>query len=337
MQERRPRFTRRGFFFANNISRRIEIFNLSVQSFALQMYNSRMNRRTFIETSIATAFATSLPGPVFAAAPHQINKVGVQLYTVREAMKADVPGTLAKVAAIGYKEMEFAGYFGHSPKEIHAMLDQNGLTSPSCHVSYDVVENHWPEALDSAHQIGQTFVVCPMIDEKLREAPDGYKRVAEQFNKAGEASKKAGIQFAYHNHFWEFEPDKNLGGKFPYDFLLQNTDPNFVKMEMDLCWISVAGQDPVAYFAKYPGRFPLVHVKDMKVLPKVTPEEVSSLNLDEVAKNMTSVGDGIIDWKRIFAHAEKGGIQHYFVENDFPKEAFANLTASYAYLSKLRF
>jgi sugar phosphate isomerase/epimerase len=300
------------------------------------MYNPPMNRRTFIESSVATALVSSLPGPVFAATPHQIDKIGVQLYTVRDAMKTDVAGTLAKVAAIGYKEMEFAGYFGRSPKEIRTLLDKNSVTSPSCHVPYDTVENHWPEALDSAHQIGQTFLVCPWLDEKLRQA-DGYKKVAEQFNIAGEASKKAGIQFCYHNHFWEFVPDKGLGGQFPYDFLLQNTDPNFLKMELDLCWISVAGQDPVAYFEKYPGRFPLVHVKDMKSLPNVTPEQVGSLDLKEVAKNMTSVGNGVIDWKRIFAHSEKGGIQHYFVENDYPKEAFADLTASYAYLSKLRF
>ena len=114
-----------------------------------------MNRRTFIETSVATAIATSLPEHVLAAASHKIDKVGVQLYTVRDAMKTDVPGTLAKVAAIGYKEMEFAGYFGKSPKEIRALLDSNGLTSPSIHVPYDVVEGHWPDALESAHVVGQ--------------------------------------------------------------------------------------------------------------------------------------------------------------------------------------
>ncbi len=301
------------------------------------MYNPPMNRRTFIETSLATALSSSLPGRIFADAPHKIDKIGVQLYTVRDAMNTDVPGTLAKVAAIGYKEMEFAGYFGQSPKEIRALLDKNGLTSPSSHVPYDVVEGHWPEALDTAHQIGQTFIVCPYIDEKIRQSPDGWKKVVDQFNRAGEASKKAGIQFAYHNHFWEFAPEKSLGGMFAYDYLLQNTDPNLVKMEMDLCWISVAGQDPVAYFKKYPGRFPLVHVKDMKVLPKAAPDQLAALKMEEVEKGMTSVGDGIIDWKRIFAHAEEGGIQHYFVENDVPKDAFANLSASYAYLVKLRF
>jgi len=301
------------------------------------MYNSRMNRRTFIENSVATAFLTSLPARTLASAPHEIKQVGVQLYTVRDAMKADVPGTLAKIAAIGYKEMEFAGYFDHSPADISALLKKNNITSPSTHVGYDIVETKLPEAIETAHTIGQTYIVCPWIDEKTRTTADGWKKVIDTFNKAGEACKKAGIQFAYHNHWWEFEPDKALGGKFAYDYLLESTDKNNVKMELDLCWISVAGQDPVAYFKKYPGRFPLVHVKDMKALPKVTPEELATYKMDEIEKGMTSVGDGVIDWKRIFASADVGGIKHYFVENDFPKEAFGNLAASYAYLAKLRF
>ena len=301
------------------------------------MYNSPMNRRTFIEASVATALATSLRRSAFAAATHKIDKIGVQLYTVRDAMKTDVPGTLAKIAAIGYKEMEFAGYFGQSPKDIRALLDKNGLSSPSSHVPYDVVVAHWPEALDTAHQIGQNFIVCPMIDEKLRQAPDGYKRVAEQFNKAGEASKKAGIQFAYHNHFWEFEPDKNLGGKFPYDYLLQNTDPNYVKMEMDLCWISVAGKDPLSYFNKYPGRFPLVHVKDYVNDPNATSSYAGATGSVEFKGRLADAGKGTIDFKRIFAESEKGGIKHYFVENDDAKQPFEDIKISYDYLSGLRF
>ena len=296
-----------------------------------------MNRRAFLENSVATAFISSLPTHVFAAAPHEISKIGIQLYTVRDAMKADVPGTLAKVAATGYKEIEFAGYFGHSPTEISELLKKNGLTSPSSHVGYDIVENHWPEALETAKTLGQTNIVCPYIDEKIRGTADGWKKIVDTFNKAGEASKKAGIQFAYHNHWWEFVPDKALGGKFAYDHLLESTDKNNVKMELDLCWISVAGQDPVAYFTKYPGRFPLVHVKDMKVLPKVTPDQLATYKMEEIDKGMTSVGDGIIDWKHIFANADVGGIKHYFVENDFPKDAFANIAASYTYLAKLHF
>jgi len=295
-----------------------------------------MNRRTFLESSFAAAAISSLP-PESLAAQHKIERVGVQLYTVRDLMKNDFAGTIAKVAGIGYKEFEFAGYFDHSPQDIRAILQKNAVTAPSCHVSYKIVEQHWPETLEAAHTIGHQFVVCPSIDDSQRKQPDGYKRAAELFNKAGEASKKAGIQFAYHNHTIEFQPDTNLGGKLPYDFLLQSTDPSYVKMEMDLCWAIVAGQDPVAYFNRYPGRFPLVHVKDVSKLPKVAPDQVWTIDLKAVEQDMVPAGSGVIDWKRIFAKADIAGIQHYFYENDAPKEAFVDLKASYTYLSGLQF
>jgi sugar phosphate isomerase/epimerase len=294
-----------------------------------------MNRRTFLESSVAAAVSTSLPTRAFPAT-RTIEKVGVQLYTVRNSMKTDFAGTIAKVAAIGYKEFEFAGYFNHSPKEIRLILEKNTVSAPSCHVDYKIVQDHWPETLDAAHTIGQQYIVCPSIDDTQRKQPDGYKRAAELFNKAGEASKKAGIQFAYHNHTAEFQPDPNLGGKLPYDFLLDSTDLSFLQMEMDLCWATVAGQDPVAYFNRYPGRFPLVHVKDVSKLPRVTPDQVGSINLKLIEADMVPAGKGVIDWKRIFASAEKAGIQHYFYENDAPKEPFTDLVVSYAYLSTLK-
>ncbi len=295
-----------------------------------------MNRRQFIEASLATAAISSLPMSA-SAEMHRIDKIGVQLYTVRGAMKTDFAGTLAKVAALGYKEVEFAGYFDHSPKDIRALLDKNGLVSPSCHVDYNTVQNKWPQAIEAAHTIGHQFIVCPWIDESQRQAPDGYKRAVELFNIAGAASKKAGVQFAYHNHYWEFEPDAHLGGKMPYDYMLEAGDKENFKMEMDLCWINVAGQDPVAYFERYPGRFPLVHVKDMKKLPHVAPDKLATLKFDDVTANMADVGSGEIDWKRIFSHLGNSGVQHFYVEYDEPEDAFASLTASFAYLSKLRF
>jgi sugar phosphate isomerase/epimerase len=196
------------------------------------------------------------------------------------------------------------------------------------------VEKKWAEQIEVSHSIGHKFIVCPWIEEKQRVEPDGYKRAAELFQKAGEQSHQAGIQFAYHNHTFEFQPSQALGGKLPYDVLLA-TDPKYVKMELDLCWISVAGKDPVEYFNKYPGRFPLVHVKDMKQLPEGA--EGPTSNPDKEMPNMTEVGGGIIDWKRIFSHSEKAGIQHYFVEHDYPADAFASITKSYAYLSTLTF
>jgi sugar phosphate isomerase/epimerase len=295
-----------------------------------------MNRRAFIESSVATGLL-SLPKSAFGAT-HRIEKVGVQLYTVRDLMKTDFAGTIGKVASIGYKEVEFAGYFDQSPSDIRAILDKDGLAAPSCHVSMDIVQNHWPETLEAARAIGQTFIVCPWIDEKERKTADGWKRVVEIFNKAGEASQKAGIQFAYHNHWWEFGPDAALGGKLPYDYLLESSDPKLVKMEMDLGWASVAGQDPVAYFKRYPGRFPLVHVKDFKSLPHIPPDQLatySSHKLEE--EEMTAPGSGVIDWKRIFSYSDLAGIQHYFLEHDVPKDPWATLTDGYKYLSTLRF
>jgi sugar phosphate isomerase/epimerase len=294
-----------------------------------------MNRRSFIGTSIAAAIAASRHA--WPAETHPIDRVGLQLYTVRDLMKKDFEGTIAKVAQIGYKEVEFAGYYDRSPQAVRAILEKDGLTSPSTHVGYDIVEKKWSEALDAAHTIGHTFVVCPWIDAKQRKTPDGWKRAAELFNHAGEAAQKAGIQFAYHNHAFEFEPSEALGGKLPYDFLLAETDPNLVKMEMDLCWITVGGQDPVKYFDRYPGRFPLVHVKDWTTKGPGGNDYGGATGASKKPGHMTDVGQGEIDFKRIFAQSGKAGIQHYFVENDEPKSAFEDIKISYDYLAKLKF
>jgi sugar phosphate isomerase/epimerase len=291
-----------------------------------------MNRRAFLATTTAAAAATLLKSRLtWAAADHKINHLGVQLYTVRDQMKLDFDGTLSKVAAIGYKEVEFAGYFDHSPKEVRAALNSHGLTSPSCHVPYDVLGDKWPEQIESAKIIGQEYIVCPWIPEELRKQPDIWQRAAETFNRAGEASKKAGIQFAYHNHWFEFLP---VNGKLPYDMLLEQCDANLVKMELDLCWITVGGGDPIKYFNRYPGRFPLVHVKDVKSLPPVT--AAGTQDFGSSLKDMTAVGGGIIDWKKIFAHSENAGIKHYIVEHDKPEVPLDSIKASYEYLTKLR-
>ena len=291
-----------------------------------------MNRRTFLETASTVTAATLLANKFsWAAGQHKIDKVGVQLYTVRDLMKSDFDGTIAKVAQIGYKEVEFAGYFDHTPQQVRAALDKTGLTSPACHVEYGLLApDKWPGQLESAKVIGQSYIVNPWIPEEARKTDDDWKRAAETFNRAGEESKKAGIQFAYHNHWFEFLP---VNGKLPYDTLLELCDKNLVKMELDLCWITVAGADPLKYFDRYPGRFPLVHVKDVKTLPKITTGGPQNFG-DTV--DLTEVGSGIIDWKRIFAQSDKAGIKHYFVEHDHPKAPLESIKTSYEYLSKLR-
>src|ERR1022692_2555344 len=290
-----------------------------------------MNRRTFLETATTLSAATLLTSRLgWAATEHKAEHIAVQLYSVRDAMKEDFDGTLAKVAKVGYKEVEFAGYFGRTAQQVKASLEKVGLTAPSTHVQYDELDDKFPSVIETSKTIGMNYIVCPWIPEELRKSPDIWKQAAKKFNHCGEQSKKAGIQFAYHNHWFEFLP---VDGKLPYDELLKECDANLVKMEMDLCWITAAGADPIKYFNQYPGRFPLVHVKDLKKLPNITAG--GSQNFGDTV-DLTAVGGGIIDWKKIFAQSEKAGIKHYIVEHDKPENPFESITKSYDYLNKLR-
>jgi len=289
-----------------------------------------LNRRNFLKTATTAAALTTLPTRfLWAAAEHKIKHIGVQLYTVRDLMKDDFEGTIAKVAQVGYKEVEFAGYFARTADQVKAVLQKDGLKAPSTHVQYDELDDKFPSVIEFSKAIGLDYIICPWIPENLRKSPDIWKQAADKFNKCGEQTKKAGIQFGYHNHWFEFLP---TDGKLPYDELLRLCDANLVKMEMDLCWISTTGTDPVKYFEKYPGRFPLVHVKDVKTMPKISTGGAQNFG-DTV--DLTEVGSGVIDWKRIFAHADQAGIKHYIVEHDHPKQPLASIKTSYEYLSTL--
>ena len=289
-----------------------------------------LNRRTFLKTTGIAAAVSLVPTRfLWAAGEHKIDKVGVQLYTVRDLMKNDFEGTIAKVAQIGYKEVEFAGYFGRTSAQVKAVLDKNGLKAPSTHVQYDELDAKFPSVIEFSRAIGLEYIVCPWIPPELRKSPDIWKQASDKFNKCGEQTKAAGMQFGYHNHWFEFLP---TNGVLPYDELLRLCDPNLVKMEMDLCWIETTGTDPVKYFEKYPGRFPLVHVKDVKTMPKIT--SGGAQNFGDTG-DLTEVCSGTIDWKRIFIHSEKAGIKHYIVEHDHPKQPIESIKSSYQYLSKL--
>jgi sugar phosphate isomerase/epimerase len=246
-------------------------------------------------------------------------------------MKDDFEGTIAKVAQIGYKNVEFAGYFGRTGKQVREIVDKNGLKAISTHVQYDELDDKFPSVIETSKEIGLEYVVCPWIPEELRKSADIWKQAAEKFNRCGEQCKKAGLTFAYHNHWFEFLP---TNGVLPYDELLKMCKADLVKMEMDLCWISTTGKDPVEYFNKYPGRFPLVHVKDVKTMPKISSGGTQNFG-DTV--DLTEVGSGVIDWKRIFAHSEKAGIKYYIVEHDHPKQPLESIKTSHEYLTKVTF
>ena len=286
------------------------------------------NRRTFLGQIAAGALLSTA---VEHAAERKLDKLGLQLYTVRDDMAKDFDGTLAKVAAAGYQEVEFAGYFDHDPKAVRDALVRHRLTSPSAHIDYSTLETKLPQVIEASHTIGHKFIVNPWLDEEMRKQPGVWGRVAATFNRVGAELKKAGIQFAYHNHHFEFVA---VNGVKPFDLLLKECDPDLVKIELDLCWITVAGEDPLEYFGRYPGRFPLVHVKGLKKVP-AGPAPVP---FDQAIPNITEVGtNDIIDWRRIFAQSKQAGIQHYFVEHDQPAAPFESIRASAAYLRALRF
>lgn len=276
---------------------------------------SPIGRRDFLLAMGAGIGAVALPDSRLHrfAAPQPI---GLELYTVRDLMDRDVEYTLRQVAEIGYREVEFAGLFGKEPKKVDKWLGKYGLTSPSSHIALERLTANLSGVVDEVQTLGNTYVVCPSVDGSLTRDADGWRRVAATFNRIGDSLQRVGLQFAFHNHDGEFKP--LASGEIPYDILLAECDPKFVKMEMDLYWIIKGGQDPLAYFAKWPNRFPLVHVKDMTG-----------------SGAMTNVGQGRIDWSHIFSKRREAGIEHFLVENDSPRSPIDDIRVSYEAMARL--
>ena len=287
-----------------------------------------MKRGTFLQQSaILSAGFIAMPQLVWKTN----QKIGLQLYTLRESVAKDVPGVFSQVAKAGYSELEMFGlsaenkFFGHTVKETAALLKQNNLTSPSGHYMPEkfLFNNGNGDDLknlcDVANQLGNSYLIIPWMSEEKRNSIDKYKAIAERLNKAGEICKSANLQLAYHNHDFDFA---NLNGEHGYNILLKNTDSKLVKMEMDLYWVVRAGYDPVALFKSNPGRFHLWHVKDM--------------NKNDKTQN-TEVGNGSLDFKTIFAAAKLAGVKHYIVEqeNNYVPDFYGSIAASSKQVKKL--
>jgi sugar phosphate isomerase/epimerase len=286
-------------------------------------------RRSFLKTSAMLSAGLLVAPRLFA---YDKKYIGLQLYTVRDYMQKDPAATLAKVAQIGYNSVEGATYtgseqfYGMDSTAFANLLKQNGLIMPSSHYRLGEEQvngapqkgtllNDWSKAVDDAAAVGIKYMVCAYLSTAERGNLDHYKKIGEDFNTAGEICKKSGIQLCYHNHDFEFEKQD---GKYPYEVLLANTDKNLVKMEMDLYWVTKANQDPIALINEHPGRFPLWHVKDLDKTPK---------------RAFTEVGNGIIDFKKIFTHANKAGLKYFFVEQDMtPGDPYNSITQSISYI-----
>lgn len=301
------------------------------------------NRRKFFRNSGALALGgLVLSGKGFASmlGNYAMHPVGLQLYTLGGTIDDDVPGTLKKVAQIGYKDLESAfslkgSFYGMSSKAFAKMTSDMGLSWVSHHVGgapfkmpaggfkvpagMDTTRLHqmrnmppqknlkenYQQIIDEVAEGGLKYLVCASIplgtSAQVSEA-------IEILTKSGEAAKKSGITLCYHNHTHEFEM---VDGKIPYDLLLQ-ISPDILKMEIDLGWATVAGADPIGLFNKNPGRFPLWHVKDINT-----------------QKAPTEIGNGTVDFKRIFAASNKAGMKYFFVEQDGAKNPIESITISY--------
>ncbi|MDB5112294.1 MAG: hypothetical protein JWR67_3408 [Mucilaginibacter sp.] len=276
------------------------------------------NRRNFIKNSGALAISAFLIPEFLKAGIKSTKKIGLQLYTVRKEMLADAAGTLKKLAAIGYTEIESArsekgNYYGLSPKEIKTITSDLGMKLISGHVHIDT---DWQRSIDDAAEAGQSYLISAVLPGN-GQTIENYQRSADVFLKAGEDCKKVNIAFGYHNHATEFEKDK---GQVLYDILLDRTTPDLVKMELDLGWVIAAGANPQYYFDKYPGRFPLWHLKDM----------------DIKLKRSTEFGKGDVSISKLFDYAKKSGLKHFFIEQEeYTGTALESAQYDYTYVSKM--
>ncbi|TLM73982.1 sugar phosphate isomerase/epimerase family protein [Microbulbifer harenosus] len=220
---------------------------------------------------------------------------GVQLYTLRNQMEESVPATLAKVADAGYRTVELAGFYGHSAADVRNLLERSGLRAPASHFPLEQMESDFSAVIAEAKALGSQYVVLAWLEQSRRSASD-YRKLVQNLNDWGRQCRDAGLRLAYHNHDFEFE---ETGGFVPYQLLLDNTDPATVYFEMDLYWMHKAGQQPASYFARYPGRFPLWHLKDA-----------------DTQGGMADVGQGVIDFPALLSHAAPAGLEYAFVERD---------------------
>jgi sugar phosphate isomerase/epimerase len=264
-------------------------------------------RRTFLAQAGIVSAGMMLAPQLLSAKSK--NGVGLQLYSLRDQLPKDVKGVIANVAKAGYSEVETFGYsaqrgfWGLSAKEFSALLKANGLKTPSGHYGMDEFfgtgkMDNFNSYIDAALATGQTYIVVPSLNHDFIKTAADFKSIADKLNKAAAVCKTHGLKLGYHNHNFEW---KEVEGTTFYDTILNQTDPALVSMEMDLYWVVRAGHDPVAIFEKHPGRFAMVHIKDMD-------KNNNELN--------TEIGSGSINFASILSKAKLAGIQHYIVEQE---------------------
>jgi sugar phosphate isomerase/epimerase len=275
----------------------------------------KSRRQFLIGSGLGVAALASYGLPRQARANPLGKRPGIQLYTINEAMRADPAAALKRLREIGFVEVESAGFGNLSAGQFRGLLDDAGLSCPSAHLQFDV--DNLGRAFDDAHALGAAYAVSSIMrslvlgpsapKDALRTGMslDEAKRTAELANRIGASARRAGLQFTYHNHNFEFVTEGS--GAIGYDVLLKETDPQLVKFQIDCGWMVFAGRDPVGYFKQYAQRFPMIHVKDFL-----------ARGGGDTDMRGAELGRGTVDYKPIFAAGAKAGLQHYFVEQEGP-------------------
>ena len=288
----------------------------------------------------------------------EVQRLGVGLFTIPMWMERDFEGTLQTLANIGYRELEFygpysfstdeakaswdeitpslpfsgSGYFGKTPVEVRALLDAYDLTAPAMHTDLDTLESNLDALAEAAVTVGHKYAGIAAIPEELRTSLDDYKRIAERFNRIGTQLQPYGMQFMYHNHGYGLVEQE---GQIPMQVILEETDPDLVAMEMDVFWTIAGKADPIAYLESYPGRYKLMHVKDMTERVSFAGDGGSPEEWIGLFDKMADAGAGVLDLKKILSTGKANGVDHFFLERDMAADPELTLQTSYTNLQAM--
>ena len=317
-----------------------------------------MKRRGFIQSAAALGTMALSPLNQSFASTQGLKSIGVQLFSIPKLLEKDFSSGIQMLANMGYKEVQLygpfpfsaesaknswnaitpmlgfsgSGYFDNSADEIKAILTENRIKATAIHTDLDTLLTKMNELGKAGDTIGFDYVGIPAIPEDKRKSLDDYKRMADQFNKIGEAAKKVGLKFAYHNHGYGL---KEMQGQIPLNYVLENTDPNLVFFEMDIYWTVAGGADPISYLESYPKRYHLMHLKDMKEKKQFAGSGSNPQEWMELFPYMTTLGSGIMDLSAIITKAKKAGVKHFYVEQDMVQNPEIALQTSINYLKSL--
>lgn len=318
-----------------------------------------MNRKTFLQNTALITATSALPwSSLLYDSFGKKKNIAIQLFSCPKICDADFKKSLKLLADMGYKELELfgpypfsddsakvrwkslepmvgfsgSGYFGLDRKELKKIMDDLGLSSPSAHTDLDTLKNNMAALGEAAHTLGHKYVTLPAIPDEERKTIDDYKRMADVFNKIGADAKKNGVRFAYHNHGYGIKP---VHGVVPLEIIINNTDPNLVFLEMDIFWTTAGGADPIALLNKFPDRYKMLHIKDMKTKKQFSGDGGDASQWIALWPEMTTAGDGVLDLAGLIKKAKMTGIEHYIVEQDLVAEPEKALKRSLDHLKAL--